>query len=133
MRAVVRSGVEHRHDVRVVEPRDGLRFTLEPLDEPGVLRQVRLVDLDRDRPIDAHIHAAEDLGHPALADAGLQPVLPAEYGGAQHPSTYELMIFGAIGAATCPPVGSLPRLPPFRTITATTSWGSLAGAKDTNP
>src|SRR5207248_2203960 len=38
----------------------------------------------------------------------------------------------AIGAATLPPVASLPRLPPFSTTTATTMCGSWAGANPTN-
>src|SRR6266571_1552816 len=38
----------------------------------------------------------------------------------------------AMGAATCPPVASLPRLPPLSTTTATAILGSSAGAKHTN-
>ncbi len=38
--------VVQRHDVRVLERRDGLRVVLEPADEPGVAREPRVHDLD---------------------------------------------------------------------------------------
>src|SRR5207244_5747022 len=51
--------------------------------------------------------------------------------GGHRPSTIRI-ICAAIGAATRPPVASLPALPPCSTMTATTTCGSSAGANPTN-
>src|SRR6266567_4638510 len=80
------------------------------------------------------------LGHPSSAERRVDLVTPGEHdrlSGVSHaPSPYPLNAASstarAIGAATWPPVASLPRLPPPRTTTATTIFGFCAGAKHTN-
>src|SRR4030095_7387166 len=86
----------------------------------------------------------EDLGHAAAAELALDAVAAPE-GHRQIDLRNLLSIVGlfytpraasspalAIGAASCPPVASLLRLPPSSTITATAICGASAGAKHTN-
>ena len=78
LRVAVGAGVEDAHDVRVVQARRGLRLTAEPRDESGVAVERVEEDLDRDGAVERRVEAPEDLGHPALADPGLDGVALAD-------------------------------------------------------
>ncbi len=129
--AVVRARIEHRDDVRMPDARRGLRLATEPHHEAVVVGELRRQDLHGHGPAEHRVGAEEDLGHAAAAELTLDPVsppegyrqidlrnLPLDRAPFQAPSPASRTAL-AIGAATCPPVASLPRLPPSRTITAT--------------
>ena len=63
-------GVEHAHDVGVVQSRRGLGLAAEALDEAGVARELGQQDLDGDRAVEDGVDAAVDLRHPAGPDPG---------------------------------------------------------------
>ena len=52
--------VVQRHDVRMLEPRDQLRFGLEAADEVGVIGVLRQDDLDGDFALDERLHRPID-------------------------------------------------------------------------
>src|SRR2546428_6932685 len=117
----------------MVQARGCLRLPSKPPDErtvPGVLGGE---DLDRDGALEGGVDSSEDLRHAAGAESGSDAVAAHE-NRFRHPFTprYVSITCLAIGAATWPPVASLPRLPPSNTTTATTICGFPAGAKDTN-
>ena len=60
--------VVHRHDVGVIDAGDGLGFTLEALDELGVVAQRLIEDLHRNNAIEADLPTFVDQTHAALAD-----------------------------------------------------------------
>src|SRR5664280_1467202 len=82
-------------------------------------------------------HGAPDLPHAADGDPVGQPVAATESNvrPGRHqppPASTACRTDLAIGAATAPPVASLPMLPPSSTTTATATLGVSAGAKATN-
>ena len=124
--AVVRARVEDRHDVLVGDPRRRLRLATEALDELVVLGEARREELDRHLAAQDGVVTEEDLGHAASSELVLDAVPPAEHDrlvaqSSPSPSAPQAASRTALamGAATWPPVASLPRLPPSRTITAT--------------
>lgn len=62
------TGVQHAHDVRVLEALGDLRLAQEARDELGVVGELGVHDLDRHVPGLGRLHAAEHLRHAALAD-----------------------------------------------------------------
>jgi hypothetical protein len=71
--------VVNLHDVRVVEPRDGLRLAREPhrIILGGVRVEVALEDgLDRDAAVQLRIDALVDDAHRALTERALDVVAP---------------------------------------------------------
>ena len=59
-----------RRDVRVIQRREGLRFTLEAREPIRVVRERLGQDLDRDVAIQLRVARPEDLPHAPFADAG---------------------------------------------------------------
>ena len=57
-----------RHDVRVLEPGDGLRFAEKPLGERGGGREVEIEDLHRDVAVQCRVAHAEDGREAALPE-----------------------------------------------------------------
>ena len=57
--------VQDRDDVRMGQPRRRLGLLLEPADEDGVLRQVRVHDLERHLAVETLVHGQVDGGHAA--------------------------------------------------------------------
>jgi hypothetical protein len=57
-----------RRDVRVIQRREGLGFTLEAREAVGVVRERLGQNLDRDVAIQLRVAGAEDLAHAAFAD-----------------------------------------------------------------
>ena len=57
-------------DVRVIQRREGLGFTLEAGEPISVVRERLGQDLDRDVAIQLRVAGPEDLPHAAFADAG---------------------------------------------------------------
>jgi hypothetical protein len=82
--AVVRHGVEHRHHVRVGPAGHDPTLAQEPPPDPGVADQVRVQDLDRDRPLERVVQGGEHDAHAALADPGAELVLAEAHPGAKH-------------------------------------------------
>jgi hypothetical protein len=75
--------VDHRHDVRVVQQRGGLRLAQEAQDELAVDRQVGGEDLERHGAVEAHLPGEVDLAHGARAERALDhEARDAEPGGA---------------------------------------------------
>ena len=64
------SDVMQRADVRVIEPRDGARFALEPLAAVGLSRDVFGQDLQGDVAVQPRVPRAEHFPHAAGADRG---------------------------------------------------------------
>ena len=58
----------HRHDVGVIERRDGLGFSRESRATVGVIGQLRRQDLEGDLAIEPRVLGQIDLAHPARAD-----------------------------------------------------------------
>ncbi len=67
--AVLLPDIVQSTDVGVIQRRDGPRFPLEADPEPGVARELRREDFDRDVPRQTRIPREIDLAHPARADA----------------------------------------------------------------
>src|SRR5690606_11302566 len=103
--------------------------------EPGAERRVggdvAVHHLHRHLTAQRLVQRPPDLPHPAGRDAGDQPVSAAENRVGVHRPSTACMTSRAIGAATAPPVASLPALPDS-TMTATATLGSSAGAKQMN-
>ena len=59
---------EDGDDLRVLEPRDGLRFTPEPLREGGVVKEFWRQDLERHVSIERGLVGLEHARHPAPSD-----------------------------------------------------------------
>ena len=57
-------------DVRVIQLREGLGFTLEAREPISIVRERLGQDLDRDVTIQLRVAGPEDLPHAACADAG---------------------------------------------------------------
>ena len=159
VRAVVLAVVVDADDVGVVEHRRVLRLTAEPLDEARIARELGEQHLDRDESIELLIASEEDIRHATARDRPFDRVSVREDVGdlrhrlltvprgprnslaervcgaiipaASRPSAVA-STFAAIGAATAPPVASLPRLPPRSTITDTATCGFSAGANAMN-
>src|ERR1017187_4801913 len=106
----------------------------ETLDEATLLAQGGIQQLDRDGTVEDGVGCRPDLAHAAAGDALGQGVTLAHDGalGGVHGFSTASMTWRAIGAATLPPNASLPAFPPFSTITATATFGSLAGANAVN-
>jgi hypothetical protein len=62
------------HDVRVAQPRGRLRLADEPGHVLGPPGQAGVDDLQRDRPVEPVVEGTVDRGHPAVGQAGLDPV-----------------------------------------------------------
>ena len=60
--------VIERADVGVIELGNGVRFVIEAVAEPGIGREHRRHDFDRDNPIEARVLGPIDFAHAALAD-----------------------------------------------------------------
>jgi hypothetical protein len=60
--------VEDADDVGMIEPGDCACFTLEPITELIVVAEVRIEELDRDRPIERFLDTFEHQPHPAPGD-----------------------------------------------------------------
>jgi hypothetical protein len=74
--AVVRALVEDGHDPRVGQARGGAGLAGEAGHEAGVLGQVGVHDLQRDRPVQPGVGGQVDRRHPAPGDARAHPVAP---------------------------------------------------------
>ena len=72
----VLAAVDDRDDVRVRELGDGARLAAEALERLGVLRELLVEDLQRDRPLEQPVVRAVDGRHAAGADQLLQLVAP---------------------------------------------------------
>ena len=84
----VATGVEHRHDTRVVQPSRGARFTLEALHEQRVIRVLGRKDLDRHDPLEQLVAGAVNRTHPAASEDVEQLVAPGDcLHRRRHPST----------------------------------------------
>ena len=88
--AVRRDDVERRDDVRVADARGEARLVEEHRDELGILRELRVQPLDRDRAREAdrtEQSAEMDRGHPACGDGIVESVSPYDsdlLGGIAH-------------------------------------------------
>ena len=78
-RDVVLTPVVHRHHVGVVERRRHLGLGAEPAEEPGVLRQREVEDLDPDPPLQADVVGHVDATARARADRREQAVPAGEH------------------------------------------------------
>src|SRR5690606_24937806 len=121
-------------DVGVREPGRVAGLGAEPLDEPVVAGELLAQDLRGDIPGQGLVVRDPHLTHPADRDERAQdvPVAQAQPRVGPHRASTAWMTARAIGAATCPPVASAPRLPPCSTTTATATCGLSAGAKAVN-
>src|SRR5690606_30255700 len=132
--------VRHLADARVGQAGGDPRLGAEPLARGRLGHLRRVQQLHRDRPVQDGVGGAPHGAHPARADLLVELVPAAEQiagrpaallGGAGvvvgHWSITASMMRLAMGAASVPP---LP--PPCSTTTATATWGSSAGAKETN-
>ena len=77
---VVLARVDHHHDVRVRESRDGARFAAEALERSFVLGDVPMQDLDRDLALERLVERAIDRRHPAGPDPVFDPVAAVQPG-----------------------------------------------------
>ena len=77
-RALVLAGVDHRHDVRVVQLRDRARLAPEALQLVGVVRDVAVHELDRDPALECRVERPVDARHAARADLLVQAVALAD-------------------------------------------------------
>src|ERR671937_1089460 len=84
VRCLVEPGVEHLHDVRVLQPggRDGL--SAEARDERLVVGQVLCQQLHCDAALEHRVHGHEHGGHAAGAEAALDHVAARNFGGRAH-------------------------------------------------
>ena len=71
---VVLAGVDHGHDVRVVELRDRPGLAAEALELVGIVRDVAVHQLDRDPALERGIERPIDARHPSGPDLLLEPV-----------------------------------------------------------
>ena len=75
--------VMNGQDVRMVEPGEEPRFTLEALDAAGG-RELRAQHLDRHRAIEPGVARAKDMAHPTGAEFGLDEIARRErHGGTE--------------------------------------------------
>ncbi len=65
---ILTADVVERADVRVVQPRHGARFALEPLPAVGLCRRRGWQHLDGDGASDARVQRAVDVAHASLAE-----------------------------------------------------------------
>ena len=109
-------------------------LSLEPGQETGLLAKGPVEELHRDPAVENRVCRRPDLAHAAGREALGQGVAVTQDGspGGVHGFSTASMTWRAIGAATLPPVASLPASPPFSTTTATAIFGSSAGAKAVN-
>lgn len=68
--ALLLAEVQHRHDVRMVEPRDEPGLLLEAADEARIQGSGRKQDLDRDVALESQLMGLVDDGHSSLAQLG---------------------------------------------------------------
>ena len=68
LNAVLFTDIVEGTDVRMVHLGDGPGLALEPLDGLGILRPVRLQDLDSHSPVEARVGRAIDLAHASGAE-----------------------------------------------------------------
>ena len=73
---VVEPEVEDLHDVRVDQPGGGERLAAEAGHESRVVGEMLGEQLDRDIALQALVERQLDRGHPADAEAALDPVPP---------------------------------------------------------
>jgi hypothetical protein len=66
--------VDHRDDVRMVEPSDRTSLAAEALHVPGVVREVIVEDLERNSPLELPVPGAVDARHPSASDELLELV-----------------------------------------------------------
>ena len=71
--------VEDAHDRRVRHAGGRLRLLTEPHAERGVVRQLRLQELDRHLTAEAGVGAAVDVGHAAATDECTDAVTPRKH------------------------------------------------------
>src|SRR6188472_4043305 len=126
LQGVVLAVVEDGGDVGVVQRRGVPGLVLEPLPEARVVGVLALEQLDRDRPAENGVLRAPDLAHAAGGDPLLH--LVARVGHWITASITDL----AIGAASPLPEMASRSTPASWTSTATATFGSSAGANDTN-
>src|SRR5262249_14272759 len=69
---VVRAPVDHRHDVRMLELRDGARLALEAVEELGFTVVLLVEDLDRDVSLEERVVRLVDARHAAVTADFLQ-------------------------------------------------------------
>ena len=103
--AVLLATIDHRHDVRMLELRDGTRLVLEPLDEVLVLVVLLVENLQGDVALEQRVMGLVDGRHPALSDDLLQLVsicdrLP-DYHARKLPARPLLVSRGSVGCAPC--------------------------------
>src|SRR5450756_3058690 len=79
VRAVLDAPVVHVHDVRLVEVGGRLRLLPEPLDEDGVLGELRMQYLNGYGPTEECVPSAVDVGHSARSDELLELVTGVQY------------------------------------------------------
>ena len=72
--AIEGAAVVHADDVGVLEPGRCLRLTAEALDEPGVLGEAAVQQLQRHLATELLVLGQEHVGHPAAAEARDDPV-----------------------------------------------------------
>ena len=122
-------------DAAVVERAGEPGLGLEAGAERRVVGVLGLEQLDRDGPVERVVGGAPHLAHATGGDPGVQAVAPTRVGegllGAHWLITASMTAF-AIGPASRPPAMSSLATGAFWIITATATWGSSAGASDTN-
>ncbi len=74
VRVVFAPDVVDADDVRIGQPRGGLRFVVETPNEFGVGRKLRAQHLDRDAAAQHRVGAGIDGGHSALADLPFEAI-----------------------------------------------------------
>ena len=70
--------VVDRHDRRMLQPRDDLRFAVEARARIRIGDQIRAHHLDRHRPLEPHVPRAEHRAHAALADDRVHAILAVD-------------------------------------------------------
>ncbi len=75
----VLSLVVHRNQTRMGQPRHRARLELEPRQELGIGRELRIHDLHRHRTVESQVRASVHDGHAAAGDRCLDAVAPFEH------------------------------------------------------
>ncbi|MNW53448.1 hypothetical protein D3C74_310090 [compost metagenome] len=120
-RGVLLAVVVHLGDVRVRQGRAVACLGAQALEEVLVARVLLAQHLDGDLAAERLVVGDPHLAHAADRDAADQAVAVAEPEPLDRPHLFNTasMTALAMGAATAPPVASLPLSPPFSTMTAT--------------
>ncbi len=87
-RTAILADVDHLHDVRVVELRDGARLAAEALELLGVAGDRPQHQFDRDAALEHDVERPVDVRHPARTDLRIEAVTVGENrrAGSRHPA-----------------------------------------------